>query len=372
MIPSWLRDYLPAPFFNFGPKGLMWWQWLGVLALVVISLAIGRALGFVTRRILLRITRKTSGTWDDRLFERISGGIGLLWALAVFHTLQSGLELPQEQSEWVRSKLGALVVIVTFWMIWRSVAVLLEVMSERPWAAGNHSARSLLSVGGNFLRIAVVLAGFVTTLAVLGFNVATLVAGLGIGGIAIAFGAQKTVENLFGSVALAADQACRVGDTIKVDDVTGVVERIGARSTQIRTVDRTLVTIPNGKLSDMRIENYAVRERIKFATTIKLFYNTSDEQLRAVMAGMEKVLRDHPKIWPETIIVRFVGFGDASLEIEVLCWFQTSDYDRFRDYRQDALLGFFDVAEKAGVSFAFPAPVLMQPGQKTGGGTERV
>ena len=373
MIPNWIREVLPAPFFNMGPKGLMWWQWLGLLALILISLAIGRALGEVTRRILLRITRRTSSTWDDRLFARISGGIGLLWALAVFRALQAELELPPGQNAWVSEKLGALVVVVTFWMIWRSVAVLLEVMAERPWAAGNNSARSLLSVGGNFIRIAVVLAGAVTMLAVLGYPVATLVAGLGIGGVAIAFGAQKTIENLFGSVALAADQACRVGDTIKVDDVVGVVERIGARSTQIRTMDRTLVTLPNGKLSDMRIENFAMRDRIRFGTTIKLFYDTTDEQLRTVMAGMEKVLRDHPKVWPETVVVRFIGFGEASLEIEVLCWFATTDYDRFRDYRQDALLGFFDVAEKAGVSFAFPAPVhFINRDQPAGGGAKRV
>ena len=94
MIPNWIRDVLPAPFFTYGPKGLMWWQWLGLLALILISLALGRALGEVTRRILLRITRRTSGTWDDRLFARISGGIGLLWALAVFRTLQAFAAIP--------------------------------------------------------------------------------------------------------------------------------------------------------------------------------------------------------------------------------------------------------------------------------------
>jgi hypothetical protein len=140
MIPNWIRDVLPAPFFTYGPKGLMWWQWLGLLALILISLALGRALGEVTRRILVRITRRTSGTWDDRLFARISGGIGLLWALAVFRTLQAELEFPDKQNAWLSEKLGALVVVVTFWMIWRSVAVLLEVMAERPWAAGNNSA----------------------------------------------------------------------------------------------------------------------------------------------------------------------------------------------------------------------------------------
>ena len=135
MIIGWLRDLLPAPFFTLGPKGLMWWQWLGLLALILVSLAIGRALGALSRRVLLRISRKTSGTWDDRLFARISGGIGLLWAVAVFHTLRSGLDLPSKDPNvegFVSAALSAVVVVVTFWMIWRAVDVLLEVISERP------------------------------------------------------------------------------------------------------------------------------------------------------------------------------------------------------------------------------------------------
>ncbi|MCC6989034.1 MAG: mechanosensitive ion channel, partial [Acidobacteria bacterium] len=102
----------------------------------------------------------------------------------------------------------------------------------------------MLIVGGNLLKVAVVVTGAVTTAAAFGYPVATLVAGLGIGGIAFAFGAQKTVEHLFGSIALATDQPCRVGDVIKVEDLVGQVEQIGTRSTRIRTPDRTLVTIP--------------------------------------------------------------------------------------------------------------------------------
>lgn len=359
MTQRWLHQILSDSFFAVGPKGLMWWQWLAFPILIVVSLAIGRVFGTITRGILRRLTKKTASQWDDRLFARISGGIGMLWAAAAFRVLLPFIELDPKGDpfEVTLKSLGVVVVITTFWMIWRSVDVLIEMMLERHWALGNPSARSLLSVGGNFIRIGVFLAGVVSVLATVGYQVATLVAGLGIGGIAIAFGAQKTVENLFGSLALATDQPCRVGDTIKVEDVTGTVERIGARSTRIRTIDRTVVTMPNGKLSDLRIETFAVRDRIKFGTTIKLFYDSTQAQVKQVIEGMEQVLREHPKIWPDNIIVRFAGFGDSSLEIEVLCWFETSDYDRFRDYRQEVLLGFMGVVEKANVSFAFPAPV---------------
>ena len=370
-VTDWLRDLLPDSFFHMGPKGLMWWQWLAFPALIIVALAVGRILGVLTRAALQRVTKRTKATWDDQLFQRTSGGIGMLWALVAFRLLVPWIDLDPKGDVYadVRTTLGVLVVITTFWMIWRSVDALLDVLLEQTWAVGNPSARSLLSVGGNFMRIGVFLAGVVSTLAVYGLPVATLVAGLGIGGVAIAFGAQKTVENLFGSVALAIDQPCRVGDTVKVDDIVGTVERIGARSTQLRTPDRTVVTIPNGKLSDLRIETFAVRDRIKFGTTIKLFYDTTEAQLTKVIAGMEQVLREHPKVWQDSTVVRFSGFGDSSLEIEVLCWFQTSDYDRFRDYRQEVLLGFMHAVEQADVSFAFPAPVHLIRRKAPGAGS---
>ena len=137
----------------------------------------------------------------------------------------------------------------------------------------------------NLAKVFVAIGGLVATLAAFGYPVATVLAGLGIGGLALAFGAQKTIENLFGSISLAADQPFRVGDFVKVEDFTGNVERIGMRSTQIRTPDRTLVSIPNGQLADMRIEDFASRDRIRFAATVGLVYGTTEPQVRRVVAG---------------------------------------------------------------------------------------
>jgi MscS family membrane protein len=185
--------------------------------------------------------------------------------------------------------------------------------------------------------------------------VATVLAGLGIGGIAIAFGAQKTIENLFGSISLAADQPFRVGDFVKIEDaVTGNVERIGMRSTQVRTLDRTLVSIPNGKLAEMRIESFGPRDRIRLACTLGLVYGTRPEQLERILAGLERVLREHPKIWPDTVVVRFEKLGASSLDINVMAWFATSDFNEFQVCREQALLGFMRVVEAEGSSFAFP------------------
>ena len=200
--------------------------------------------------------------------------------------------------------------------------------------------------------------GAVTTAATFGYPVTTVVAGLGIGGIAFAFGAQKTVEHLFGSIALATDQPCRVGDTVKVDDIIGTVEHIGARSTRIRTPDRTIVTIPNGRLADSRIESYALRDRIRLGTTITLGYTAREAQVRQVIAGIEGLLRAHPLVWQEVVVARLANLGPATIDIEILCWFETTDYEVFRTARQDVLLAVMGVVEASGAAFAqLPPPV---------------
>jgi MscS family membrane protein len=350
----WIRDWIPESLQLYGPVGLMWWQWLAVPGLVAVALALGRLLGGLTRAILFRLTQRTTTQWDERLLESVSPTLTFLWGVAVAAVLLGRLALLPSAERFVRELLGGIATVAVFWALWRSVDVWARFLSTRPGVADSPSARSLLSLFRNFAKALVALGGVLATLSAFGYPVTTVLAGLGIGGIAIAFGAQKTVENLFGSVSLAVDQPLRVGDFVKIEDFVGNVERIGMRSTQVRTLDRTLVTIPNGKLSEMRIEDFAARDRIRLSTKVGVVYGTTEAQMQRILAGMEKVLRDHPKIWPDTVVVRFVGFGDSSLDIEVMAWFQTTDYNEFRDCQQDALLGFMRVVEGAGSGFAFP------------------
>ena len=281
----------------------------------------------------------------------------VLWAAAVFRLAMPWLELHDAAHAVVTTVLTAISVVATFWVLWRSVDVVVDLTVERSWGA-DASARSMIIVGGNLLKAAVVVVGAVTTAAALGYPVGTVAAGLGIGGIAFAFGAQKTVENLFGSIALATDQPLRVGDAVKVDDVTGQVEAIGTRSTRIRTADRTLVTIPNGRLADSRIESYAARDRLRMATTVMLAYGTTEAQLRQVLDGIDTVLHQHPLIWPDVVVARLANLSAAAIDIEVMCWFQTSDFEVFRSCRQEALLGIVGVVERAGARFAAPPPAI--------------
>jgi MscS family membrane protein len=362
----WVREWMPEPLQRYGPAGLMWWQWLALPALFVLALSLGRVLGVFTTAVLHRVFRRTPTEWDERLLSRTSPALTLLWAVAAAAVLLPWLALLQGADRSVRSLLGGAATIVVFWALWRSVDVWAQFLMERPWAAENPSARSLLSVTRNLAKLFVGIGGVVATLAAFGYPVATVLAGLGIGGLALAFGAQKTIENLFGSISLAADQPFRVGDFVRIEDFTGNVERIGMRSTQIRTLDRTLVSLPNGKLADMRVEDFASRDRIRFAATVALVYGTTEAQVRHMVAGIEAMLRANSRVWPETVVARLLAFSPSSLDVEVLCWFQTSDFGVFRDLRQEALLGIMRIVEEAGTSLAFPTQTVHVVGPEAG------
>ena len=154
----------------------------------------------------------------------------------------------------------------------------------------------------------------------LGFNITGILAGLGVGGIAVALAAQKSIENLFGGLTLSLDQPVRVGDFCKFGTQMGTVEDVGLRSTRIRTMDRTLISIPNGDFSQTQIENFGTRDRIRLYAVLGFRYETVPDQLRFLLSELRTLLWSHPKVETDTARVRFVGFGACSLDVEVFAY----------------------------------------------------
>lgn len=350
----WMREHLPAFLLRLGPRDVLWWQWAALLLLAAASWGLGRGLAWLTRGLFGHLFVRTATTWDDVLLERLGAPLTLGWALACARLLLPALGLYAPAHQFVLGAVGAAGAVVLFWALWRSVDVAGSGLASSSWVAENPSARSMLSVGVRTGKVAVAAAGAITAFAQLGYPVASLLAGLGLGGLALALAAQKTVEHFFGSVSLAVDQPFRVGDFVKVDDFVGTVEAIGLRSTRFRTLDRTLISIPNGVLADQRLESFAARDRLRLACTLGVEYGTSAEQMRQVLSGLEQVLRSQPKIWPDAVVVRFKAFAASSLDIEIMAWFETADWAEFQLIRQEVLLQFMQVVEGAGASFAFP------------------
>jgi MscS family membrane protein len=366
-MSAFLAERFPAPLLAPGPHGLLWWQWLALPVLLVFALAAGSLLGWLTRRILGHLAARTRTTWDDALLERVAAPLTALWAIFLVTALQPGLALPDAAATVLHKTLRAATYLVIFWAGFRSVNVFFSVLDEGPWTRANPSLAGLLPLGRKVAKVVLLALGVVAVLNELGFQVASLLAGLGIGGIALALAAQKTVENLFGSVAIGVDQPFRVGDFVKVEDVMGNVETIGMRSTRIRTLERTLVTIPNGKLADLKAETFAPRDRIRLLANLGLSYRTTAAQMRAVLAGIEAALNEQPKLWPGGTSVRFSGFTESTLNVEVIAVLATADFGEFTLLRQELFLRFIEVVERAGTAFAFPTRTV----HLVGGGAQK-
>jgi MscS family membrane protein len=337
-----------------GPRGLLWWQWLSLVGGAVVSLVVGVLLSRVARRVLAKAARRTTMTFDDRVLERIGGPVTLAFALGLARLGLPWLLLRGPAEQLAHQALRGLFLADLLWLFWRLVDATAEVAWDSAWSREHPASRALIPLVRRAGKAVVAVAAALLLLSALGYPVTSLLAGLGIGGLALALASQKTVENLFGAFSLGVDQPFREGDFVRIDDLVGTVESLGLRSTKIRTLDRTVVSIPNGKLAEMRLETFAARDRLRLACTVGLVYGTTADQMRCVLEGLEAVLRTHPKIWTESVIVRFKELGASSLDIEVMAWFTTSDWPEFLLIRQETLLAFMKVVEEAGTSFAFP------------------
>jgi MscS family membrane protein len=354
----WVREALAGGRFDVllqsGFFGVLWLHWILLPIIALLAWAIGRVVEVILRRFVSFVTSRTATTLDEQLAGTLGPPISLAIGVLLFALGCLIIQITREAIAVVGVLIRPVMAFALFWALWRTVPVLVVWISGHRWAMHSPSARNVLSIGANLLRGLIAGFGMLVIIAAFGFPIGTALAGLGIGGLALAFGAQKTVENLFGSVALAVDQPFRIGDFVKVDDFVGTVEDVGLRSTRFRTLDRTVVSIPNGKLADQRLESFEVRDRMRLAATIGLTYGTTQSQMKAVLAGLEGVLRDHPRIWPTAMVVKFKEFGASSLDIEIMAWFAVPTWGDFQACREQVLLGFMGVVEAAGTSFAFP------------------
>jgi len=359
----WMLDHLPEPLLRPGPRGVLWWQWIALPLLALLSLVIGAAFSRVAVRLLHFLTAKTPGSWDDAIVSRLGGPFTITVGVGLSFLALPLLALYPPAEKFVSGMLRTSIFVAFFWTLLRLIDVVSDIVKMSPWGLQHGASRSLLSLGARITKVGLGVLATVAVISELGYPVASLIAGLGIGGLALALASQKTVENLFGAFSLGVDQPFREGDFVKIEDFMGTVEAVGLRSTRVRTLDRTVVTIPNGKLAEMRIESFAVRDRIRLACTLGLVYGTTASQMRLVIAGLEQTLREHPKIFSDGITVRLKALSSSSLDIEIMAWFKTADYAEFQLIRQDILLQFMEVVEKAGTAFAFPTRTVHLAGK---------
>lgn len=331
------------------------WQWLAMALIIVLGLGLGfavsAAFSYLARRAgwhRLVGVRGRFMAWGIRCI--VLGVVGALVA-------RTGvLGIPANLAAILVAVIWILIVIGVVPLAWQLLSAVSESYRQRHGATGRNVTLVALTTG--IARFAVIVAALLVLADALAIPWQGVLAGVGIGGLAVALAAQPTLQNFLAGLSLYADQPLAVGDVCRYDGKVGTIEHIGVRSTRIRSPDRTLVTIPNSDFSTMQLENVSLRDRMWLRAILRIRSETTPDQLRYLLAELRRLLIAHPKVLHDRRRrVRFAGFGDYSLDVEIDTYIHTQDYEEFVAVREDLFLRIMDIIKEAGTDFAIPGQI---------------
>lgn len=338
--------------------GLQVWKYIGILIISLISFLIyhilDRLFGFLIRRVIPRVFPKSF--LNQTLIPPVTHPLSWLLVLLLLRDLFiPSLLLPIGLSSWVMTILKVLPSFFGVLVFYRLVDVLADLFGNLTSKTDTTMDDQLVPLVSTGMKLLIIAFGIIFVLQNLDVNVTALLAGVSIGGLAIALAAQDTVKNFIGSLSIFIDRPFTVGDFIDTGSFSGVVTQVGVRSTRLRASDGAMVSVPNGRLVDMTITNHGVRTYRRFATTLTVSYDTSPEDMEAFVNGVREIAVTHPQSTEDSVLVQFHEMADSSLNIFFAVIFDTVAYGDWLKARQEVLLKIIRLSEELGVSFAFPS-----------------
>ncbi|MCK5116245.1 MAG: mechanosensitive ion channel family protein [Candidatus Aegiribacteria sp.] len=260
--------------------------------------------------------------------------------------------------DWIQKVFLFLLTVNVLWLLMRTIDAVAEQMTSVADATESRMDDQLVPILRKLAKFILVAIGIIFYMQSNGYPVSGILAGMGIGGLAMALAAQDSISGIFASVVIFLDKPFMVGDFVEVNGVNGTVEEIGIRSTRIRTVEKTLVTLPNKEIMDSNINNYSKRPMRRTATTIGVTYDTTPEKMKELLKQLRLMLKEYAKVDNDNVYVNFTGFGDSSLDIDMKYFIMTVDYRKWLDTKEDINLRVMQIVYDLGLDFAFPSTTV--------------
>lgn len=347
-----IGDKLSHIFPHYIIFGLEVWQ---IIILIGLSLT-GYLVAFVVTIVMVNLLQKNKRFNKQRLQKFIVGPLRFLIMILIF---RSGFDLiAPSLSARALFEAKTLLVLAVYWVMLGIVDVVMYRLADRMKRNGQQDAAVLLKPASTGVKLIIALLAIISWMDNLGYEVTTILAGLGVGGVAVALAAQKSLENLIGSITIYASQPVHVGDFCKFGDTLGVVEEIGLRATQLRTLSRTVVHIPNAMFASGKIENLSQRDKILYRTRLRLSYNDAPAQVKQVLVKIRELIEQHKFIDEENSRVRFLEFGEYAQELELYVYIKTKDFIEYLEYRENINLSIHEIIESAGAHLTVPVKAI--------------
>ena len=357
-LPAWFqKDFL----------GLAAWQVLALFIIILSGLLLRKLAEFLLARVADRLEKHTKTEWDDLIARAAIKPVGLFLMTGFYYLTYTNLQLGVTLNQYLRYILVALVYSSLIWLVYRLIDVLENYLTRITSATESKLDDQLVPLIRKTLKVFVVILGTIFILQNLDIDVASLLTGLGIGGLAFALAARDTLANFFGSITIFIDKPFQVGDWVVAGNIEGIVEEVGFRSTRIRTFYNSLVSVPNAKIADSAIDNLGLRQYRRLKTTLGLTYSTTAEQMQAFVDGVRAIVQANPHTRKDYYEIHFNSFGDISLNVLVYIFFKVPNGSEELQERHNILLEILKMAEAIGVEFAFPTQTLhvdSTPGKK--------
>ena len=355
MENTWIERVMPEALLKYKPFGISLAQYLAWAGSIGLPLLLFSLLSFVAIVLARTIIRNPRGR---KVLDSWYGGMRwpgiLVLTLGIHLASLSALGFSLRFRILYARTVAALLIVAVAFLIHRLAVHFFDYICGKMQTREYASTRSVLLLVERVVNALIVVAAVLSILTLVGIDTGTVLAGLGIAGVAVAFGAQKTVENLIGGLLLLADRALAVGDFCRISDHLGSVEDITLRSVRLRTLEQTLLVIPAGILSQSFVENFTTRGKILMKTTLRLRYGTSTEQVRTILDETTRLLSRNPEIEPGSARVRLVDFGLRAIELELFAYVLTSEILKFLAVREELLLQIAGIVEATGSGFARP------------------
>jgi MscS family membrane protein len=337
-------------------------QWLAVLAGLPLLHLVGIRLNRVLTRLVGQLLRRLGKKPSVEDFEVLPAPARLLLLALIIRWGQSTIALPLLARQFWSGIATTAVIVGVVWLLIRLNGIFEEKIRLRLGRRNFTGALSILRFARSAVDAAILFVGLLFLLNRFGVNPAAAITGLGVGGIAVALAAQKTLENVIAGISLISDKAIRVGDFLRIGPTLGTVTDIGLRSTRIRTLDRCIVNVPNGQIANASLENLTLRDQFWFHHILRVTSDTTGTQLRSILAGLTQFLTKRPNVNEPSVHVRFLAFGESSLDVEMFAYFPARDWKDFLRIQEGLLLEIVEMVERAGAKIALPSRMTYVPG----------